>query len=142
MATRAQAKGSGKTKRKKTPLSKATKRKKPKAASKNKTIRKPVKVRLRIISPNKAAPATKVAVTLRPAMANDLSSFSEQERQLIEVLREWASDDEYRHEIERSSGAWEIKLSSPRNGPRQEKWARGVGGTFNEAWDNVERSWP
>jgi hypothetical protein len=75
-------------------------------------------------------------------MANDLSSFSEQERQLIEVLREWASDDEYRLEIERSSGAWEIKLSSPRNGPRQEKWARGVGGTFNEAWDNVERSWP
>jgi hypothetical protein len=63
--------------------------------------------------------------------------LSEQERQLIEILREWEGDDEYRLEIGRAGGAWEIKLSAS----GEAKWARGVGTTFNEAWDNMAPSW-
>ena len=63
--------------------------------------------------------------------------LSEQEQQLIEILREWTGDDEYRLEIEHSLGAWEIKLSTP----QKKKWARGTGSTFDEAWDCMDPSW-
>jgi hypothetical protein len=58
---------------------------------------------------------------------------NEQERQLLEILREWAAD-EYRLEIERVDGAWEIGLFMG------EKWARGFGNTFAEAWDDIAPS--
>jgi Arm DNA-binding domain len=62
---------------------------------------------------------------------------SEQERQLIEILRQWAGDAEYQIEIKRENGVWELKLSEPRAG----RWARGVGRTFAEAWDHIDPSW-
>jgi hypothetical protein len=37
--------------------------------------------------------------------------LSKQEQQLVEILREWTGNDEYRLDIERTGGAWEIKLS-------------------------------
>jgi hypothetical protein len=69
----------------------------------------------------------------------DVFNVSEQERQLIEVLREWASGDgvAYRLEISHADGAYEIKLSMPEQG----KWARGVGSTLDQAWDNVAPGW-
>jgi hypothetical protein len=63
--------------------------------------------------------------------------MSKQEQQLIEMLREWTADDEFRLEIERANGAWEISLSIP----SKRKAARGVGKTFAEAWDDVAPSW-
>ena len=69
-----------------------------------------------------------------------MKDVNEQEQQLIEMLREWAGDDEYcladRIEIERNNGAWEIALSMP----SKKKAAHGVGKTFAEAWDNVDPS--
>jgi hypothetical protein len=62
---------------------------------------------------------------------------SEQEQQLLEILREWSGDDDYRLEISRTLGAWEVKLSQPEKG----KWAPGVGATLDDAWDNVGPSW-
>jgi hypothetical protein len=62
---------------------------------------------------------------------------SVQERQLIEILREWADGGDYRLEISYTLGAYEIKLSMPEKG----KWARGVGPTLDQAWDNVAPSW-
>jgi hypothetical protein len=61
--------------------------------------------------------------------------ISEQEQQMIELLREWESGDDFRLEIIHDSGAWEIKLSG------KGKWTRGVGKTFDEAWDNDSPSW-
>jgi hypothetical protein len=61
---------------------------------------------------------------------------SEQERELIEILREWASSgDEYNLEVRHSLGAYEIKLSMV----DQRKWARGVGSTFDSAWEAMRR---
>ena len=46
-----------------------------------------------------------------------MDDISEQEQQLIGMLREWAGDDKYRladrTEIERNNRAWEISLSMP-----------------------------
>jgi hypothetical protein len=66
---------------------------------------------------------------------NDVQNFSvNEERQLLEMLREWqGDDDEYRIEISYSLKAWEVKLSMPEKG----KWARGVGATFSNAWGDV-----
>jgi hypothetical protein len=65
--------------------------------------------------------------------------LSKQEQQLVEILREWTGNDEYRLDIERTGGAWEIKLSMLYK--KKKKWARGVGTTFNEAWDSMVPSW-
>jgi hypothetical protein len=65
--------------------------------------------------------------------------LSKQEQQLVEILREWTGNDEYRLDIERTGGAWEIKLSMLYK--KKKKWARGVGTTFNEAWDSMAPSW-
>jgi len=64
--------------------------------------------------------------------------LSKQEQQLVEILREWTGNDEYRLDIERTGGAWEIKLSMLYK--KKKKWARGVGTTFNEAWDSMAPS--
>jgi hypothetical protein len=62
------------------------------------------------------------------------------ERQLIEILREWQGEsDDYHLAIERADGAWEVKLGL--RWKEKDKWARGVGKTFDDAWDNVSPSW-
>jgi hypothetical protein len=70
--------------------------------------------------------------------------ISDQERQFIEMLREWSGEDDHCIEIRHALGAWEIKLSMPwpqKGTPEKEKWSRGAGATFDEAWDNVNPSW-
>ena len=57
--------------------------------------------------------------------------ISEQERQMIEIVRENAGTDEFYLSIERNEGEWEIDLSIA------SRVARGVGGSFNDAWDNM-----
>lgn len=61
--------------------------------------------------------------------------ISEQERHMIEIVRENAGTNEFYLSIERSEGAWEIDLSA---GSRV---ARGVGSSFNDAWDNLAPLW-
>jgi hypothetical protein len=62
------------------------------------------------------------------------------ERQLIEILREWQGEsDEYHLEIGRVDGAWEVKMAAVCKG--KDKWARGVGKTFDDAWDSADPSW-
>jgi len=51
------------------------------------------------------------------------------------MLREWAGNDENRIEIECGAEAWKITLSMP-----PKKAARGVGKSFAEAWDNINRA--
>jgi hypothetical protein len=57
--------------------------------------------------------------------------LSEQERQLIECLREQESTDEFGVTVKLGGGAWEVDMSAG-----QIK-GRGVGRTFDAAWDNV-----
>jgi len=64
---------------------------------------------------------------------------SEQEASFLEILREWSGKDDYRMVIEFQSGAWEISLQAVING--KDCRARGVGETFDQAWDNVNPSW-
>jgi hypothetical protein len=65
---------------------------------------------------------------------------SDQERQLIEILREWEGEnDEYHLMIGRADGAWELKLATRCKG--RDDWARGVGKTFAKAWDGMDPSW-
>jgi hypothetical protein len=66
---------------------------------------------------------------------------SKQERQLLEMMREWIGDNEYRVEIKCARGAWEIELLSASRGGKNQKWARGFGSTFGEAWDNMAPGW-
>jgi hypothetical protein len=71
VATRTKAKPKGKAKRKKTPFTKATTRKKATAGRKTKTIRKkpPKKAPRQRVSPKKAKPIAKVAVKPTPVSA-------------------------------------------------------------------------
>jgi len=65
--------------------------------------------------------------------------LSEQETQLIEILREWGGvvKDPYEMRIEQRDGAWEISLQELGTS----RVARGVGATFDAAWDNMDPSW-
>ena len=67
-------------------------------------------------------------------MDNELSG---QELQMLQMIREWSGKDYYRLVLERRDGAWEIELSIP----LEKKIARGVGNTFDEAWDNTMPTW-
>lgn len=60
------------------------------------------------------------------------------EQQMIEVIRENASN-EFRLLIEREGGAWEITMSVAPHDDRHK--ARGTGGTFDEAWNNMAPLW-
>ncbi len=60
--------------------------------------------------------------------------LSEQEHQLIGMVRQKKTAGST-IEIEWEDGAWEIRISSGR------KYARGIGKTFDLAWDNVAPSW-
>jgi hypothetical protein len=61
----------------------------------------------------------------------------DQERLLIEMLRQWAGDDQNQLEINREHAAWGDMLSEP----AAQRVARGVGRTFAEAWDGMAPSW-
>jgi hypothetical protein len=62
---------------------------------------------------------------------------SAQEMQLLETLREWGGDDDCRLLIERRDGAWEISLAVVMADKKSS--GRGVGATFDQAWDNTIR---
>jgi len=66
--------------------------------------------------------------------------LSEQESQLIEILREWSGGDAHTHRltIERRDGAWDITLEQLSAPPGA---ARGTGATFDTAWDSLDPLW-
>jgi hypothetical protein len=66
--------------------------------------------------------------------------LTEQEQDLIEVIRENTNDDGFRLLLERQNGAWEVTLRAPIWGKLAT--ARGVGTSFAAAWDNMEPTWP
>jgi hypothetical protein len=60
------------------------------------------------------------------------------ERQLIESLRQLRpGDDNLRLVIELADGGWEIDMSEPGT----KRGARGVGITFDQAWDGMDPYW-
>ena len=66
---------------------------------------------------------------------------SEQERQLLEVLRDHDGDaaSEFRLLVQKQDGAWDGSLSIA---PHHEfNTSRGTGSTFNDAWDNMAPLW-
>lgn len=66
---------------------------------------------------------------------------SEQERQLLEVLRDRDGDaaSEFRLLVQKQDGAWDVSLSIA---PHDElNTSRGTGSTFNDAWDNMAPLW-
>jgi hypothetical protein len=63
--------------------------------------------------------------------------ITQQEQQMLELLREWAGGDQYRLLIERQDGAWDITLSEV----GKPHTARGTGATFGEAWDDMAPTW-
>ena len=62
--------------------------------------------------------------------------LTESERQLIEIIRQQENDKtDFRLVIECVDRAWEIAMSiSPHD---ESHGARGVGKTFNQAWDDM-----
>lgn len=67
--------------------------------------------------------------------------MTEQEQQLLTVLRENADAAEFRLVIERRDGAWDIALSGRETVGAKEGSARGVGATFDAAWDDMSPLW-
>jgi hypothetical protein len=67
----------------------------------------------------------------------DLANYTPAERQMIEMLREWGSviNDPASLLIEFNEGGWEVVLFSIVDGKKHV--ARGVGKTFNTAWDET-----
>ena len=57
---------------------------------------------------------------------------TEQEKQMISILREWGGTEHYRMVIECNDGAWEIVIAAPSH---ESLVSRGVGATFDDAWD-------
>jgi hypothetical protein len=62
-----------------------------------------------------------------------LEALTDEEWEMIEIIRENRHEDGFRLLIERKEGAWEIEIRSKRV-PYPE---RGTGGDFNKAWSNV-----
>ena len=66
---------------------------------------------------------------------------SEQERQLLEVLRDHDGDaaSDFRLLVQKQNGAWDVSLSIA---PHDElNTSRGTGSTFNDVWDNMAPLW-
>src|SRR5262249_46479196 len=66
---------------------------------------------------------------------------SEQERQLLEVLRDHDGDaaSDFRLLVQKQDGAWDVTLSiAPHD---QLNTSRGTGSTFDDAWDNMAPLW-
>jgi len=63
---------------------------------------------------------------------------TESEQQMLEIIRETDADG-FRIMIERRDGVWEVSVA----GKSQEKLliTRGVGPSFDEAWNNVAPPW-
>ena len=64
--------------------------------------------------------------------------LTEEELQMIEIIREWTGAAEYRLLIEREDGAWNITLSEAPHD--QGHTARGTGASFNDAWNDMAPS--
>jgi hypothetical protein len=62
-----------------------------------------------------------------------LEALTDQEWEMIEIIRENRQEDGFRLLIERRDGAWEIELKSK----RVPYPGRGTGADFNDAWSNV-----
>jgi hypothetical protein len=63
--------------------------------------------------------------------------MTDQERQMLEMLREWNDlGENHRLVIERRDGAWELELTGP-HPKRDTAKARGVGRTLSQAWDEM-----
>jgi hypothetical protein len=70
--------------------------------------------------------------------------ITSQEHQMIDILRENSDTTEFRLVIERRDGAWDIVISARGLvGLRSSKEvsARGVGETFDAAWDGMNPLW-
>jgi hypothetical protein len=69
-------------------------------------------------------------------------TVTEQERQMIEILREQQTNSEdFSITIEHRDGAWDITFSATIDG--KAKRTRGTGASFGQAWDNDRRvDWP
>ena len=65
-------------------------------------------------------------------MENVTMELSEQERQLVKILREWDQLGDYRLTIEQH-GEWDVALKQQGTN----KVVRGTGPTFAEAWDRM-----
>jgi hypothetical protein len=59
--------------------------------------------------------------------------LSEQEAELIHILRQWKAKDAYQICIERRDGAWDISMKEFGTN----RGARGTGATFDAAWDDI-----
>jgi hypothetical protein len=62
-----------------------------------------------------------------------LEALTDEEWEMIEIIRENRQEDGFRLMIERRDGAWEIELKSK----RVPYPGRGTGADFNKAWSNV-----
>ena len=64
---------------------------------------------------------------------------TEQEQQMVEVVREHKAHADFRLLVERQDGAWDVTLSIE---PHDElNTSRGTGATFNDAWGNMAPLW-
>jgi hypothetical protein len=64
---------------------------------------------------------------------------TEQEQQMVEVVRERKAHADFRLLVERQDGAWDVTLSIE---PHDElNTSRGTGATFNDAWGNMAPLW-
>jgi hypothetical protein len=70
-----------------------------------------------------------------PKAATSVMKLTEQERQLVEIIRTNADSDSFRVSIERHNGAWEISLGGKLGR------GRGAGSSFAEAWDDMGPDW-
>lgn len=65
--------------------------------------------------------------------------LSEAEGQMILSIREQTGSDDYRLNVERRDGAWDITMSiAPHD---KDRTSRGTGRTFDEAWGNMAPLW-
>jgi hypothetical protein len=64
--------------------------------------------------------------------------ISEQEQQLLEIIREWSGSNDYRLLIEYRNGTFWVTLSQS---PPSERVATGCGADFNAAWDKITPPW-
>ena len=64
---------------------------------------------------------------------------TEQEQQMVEVVRAHKAGADFRLLVERQDGAWDVTLSIE---PHDElNTSRGTGLTFNDAWGNMAPLW-
>ena len=67
------------------------------------------------------------------------NNLTEQERLMLEMLREWSGKDDCCMLIEHRDGAWDITSSIAPHDVNHT--ARGTGASFVEAWNNMNPTW-